>query len=641
MRKLITALCLTAIALASCGGDDNSLTGTGTATPPAGTPGGGAIIASVDVITNNPQIPSDGGIPATITVFVKDSNNNFVEGAPIFFSSTSGGLVVTQSVTDINGVATATLSTAGNPANRDITVSATADALTGTVDVAVTGSQLSITGSDTLVQGDTSTYTIVLVDGAGNGIAGESIAVSSASGNTLAATTLTTDATGQAQVDLTATIGGNDALTATGLGLTAIRAITVSDDSFFFNTPPTNAEIVLNSIRVITVTWLKNGVPQTDKDISFSTTRGTFVDSGGIPIVGPPVVTTLGDGSATIRVSSNNAGPAIISADADGGPITQLPVEFIATVPSTIEAQADPFTVAPNNQATITATVRDVDNNRVKNARVTFSLEDVTGGILTVGTAETDSQGRAQTFYIASDTTSGNLGVSVTAAIESDSSIFDIVQLTVARRELFVAIGTGNELEEPDIQSYEVPYLVIVTDSEGNGVPDANVTVDVRSTQYSKGVWVPGIDSWVPFIRATCMDEDQNGNGILDPDETDENSNGTIEAGNVVEVVGGDALTDAEGKATVTIRYAQLYGAWTEVSLRAQVSVAGTEFSEDLEFILDVTAADVVLDGAPPGLLRPPDPMELADLVTAGLVGENTPFRSSPWGYGDLCAEDL
>ncbi len=353
-----------------------------------------------------------------------------------------------------------------------------------------------------------------------------------------------------------------------------------------------------------------------------------------VGIVGPPVITTNAQGMASISVRADNAGPAIITAVATGGPTTQLPVEFIATVPATIEVQANPFTVAPNNQSTITAVVRDVDNNRVKNARVTFSLDDITGGTLSVGTAQTDSQGRAQTFYTASDVPSGNQSVEITAFIEADPSISDNVDLTVARRELFVAIGTGNELTEPDIASYEVPYLVIVTDSEGNGVPDANVQLDVRSVRYNKGLWVPNEanDAWVTDVRATCIDEDLNGNGILDPDEIDANNNGTIEAGNVVQVVGGDALTDDQGKATVTLRYAQLYGAWTEVTLRAQLSVAGTEFSEDLTFVLQVLADDVRIDVAPPGLLKPPDPVEL---------GTDGQFISSPWGYGDMCAEDF
>ncbi|NNF62218.1 MAG: hypothetical protein HKN06_12950 [Gammaproteobacteria bacterium] len=637
MRKLITALCLTAIALASCGGDDDSLTGSGINTPPPGTPGGGPVISSVEVITNNPQIPSDGGIPATITVFVKDSNNNFVEGVDVAFSATSGGIVVNQSVTDTTGVASASLTTAGDPTNRDITVTATAGTLAGAVSVAVAGSQLSISGPDSLVQGDTATYTIVLVDGAGSGIPGETISISSSNGNTLAATTLTTDVSGQAQVDVTASNGGQDTLTATGLGLSASRVLTVSDDSFAFSTPANNAEIVLNSIRVVTVIWLKNGVPQAGESVSFATTRGIFVDAGGVPLAGPPIITTLADGSATIRVLANNAGPAVITADADGGPTTQLPIEFIATTPATIEVQADPFTIAPNNQATVTATVRDVDNNRVKNATVAFTLLDITGGELSVGSADTDSQGRAQTFYTASDVLSGAQGVTVSAFIESDPSISDAINITVARRELFVAIGTGNELaESTDTTAYEVPYLVIVTDSEGNGVPDANVQLDIRSVRYSKGIWVQPApaEPWAPLVRATCDDEDLNGNGLLDPDEIDENNNETIEAGNVVEVVGGDQVTDAEGKFLATLRYAKIYGAWTEVQLRAQVSVGGSENAEDLTFVLDVTADDVQPDVAPPGLLKPPDPILPSPFDTSI-------FRASPWGYADNCAQDF
>ncbi|MBT8137721.1 MAG: Ig-like domain-containing protein, partial [Gammaproteobacteria bacterium] len=540
-------------------------------------------------------------------------------------------------VTDTTGVASASLTTAGDPTNRDITVTATAGTLAGAVSVAVAGSQLSISGPDSLVQGDTATYTIVLVDGAGSGIPGETISISSSNGNTLAATTLTTDVSGQAQVDVTASNGGQDTLTATGLGLSASRVLTVSDDSFAFSTPANNAEIVLNSIRVVTVIWLKNGVPQAGESVSFATTRGIFVDAGGVPLAGPPIITTLADGSATIRVLANNAGPAVITADADGGPTTQLPIEFIATTPATIEVQADPFTIAPNNQATVTATVRDVDNNRVKNATVAFTLLDITGGELSVGSADTDSQGRAQTFYTASDVLSGAQGVTVSAFIESDPSISDAINITVARRELFVAIGTGNELaESTDTTAYEVPYLVIVTDSEGNGVPDANVQLDIRSVRYSKGIWVQPApaEPWAPLVRATCDDEDLNGNGLLDPDEIDENNNETIEAGNVVEVVGGDQVTDAEGKFLATLRYAKIYGAWTEVQLRAQVSVGGSENAEDLTFVLDVTADDVQPDVAPPGLLKPPDPILPSPFDTSI-------FRASPWGYADNCAQDF
>lgn len=625
MRKLILILCLSAFGLASCGGDDNSIAIDPADPTDPNTPTG-PTISKIDVITNNPQIPSDGGIPAMITAFVKDDSNNFVEGVDVQFAASSGGLLVTQATTDENGTASASLSTAGDPTNRTITVTASAGDLTQTINVFVTGSQLSITGPSDLVQGDRATYTIVLIDGAGNGIAGRTIDIASESGNPLEATTLTTDAEGQAQVVLTATVGGGDLLTATGLGLSTTFPLEVSDDSFSFRTPGLNAEIDLGAVEIVEVEWLQDGAPRVGETVRFSTTRGEFVG-----LTGPPEVTTGADGRAQISIRSNNAGPAVVTADAIGGPTTQRAVEFIATDPATIDVQSNPFTIAPNNQATITAVVRDPDNNRVKNARVAFSLSDVTGGTLSVGNALTDSQGRAQTFYTASDVVGT---VTIRATIETDTSITDAVTITIARRELFVAIGTGNSIIEPDPASYEIPYLVIVTDSEGNGVPDADIQVDVRSVRYSKGIWVLGPDQWFFDVFVTCDDEDLNGNGIIDDDEVDANSNGTIEAGNVVAVVNGNTTTDAEGRASVTLRYAQVYAIGTEVQLRVKVTVTGTEFEEELRFVLPILADDVTPDQAPPGLLKPPD-------LSQGDPRLEENFLSGAWGYARNCSEDF
>lgn len=624
MRKLIIVTAIAAFGLSSCGGEDNTLT------PPAPLPVDlGPEIASIDLITDNPQIPSDGGIPANITAFVKDSSNNFVEGASVAFSSDSGGITVTQSTTNASGTATAALSTAGDPTNRTITVTASSGEITESINVFVTGSQLTITGPNNLVQGDEATYTIVLVDGGGSGIPGITIEVSSRDGNVLEATSLTTDAAGQAQVNLVATQGGDDVITATGLGLSASRNINVSDDSFRFKAPAEDAEIPLGTVQVVTVEWLKDGVPQANETVSFSTTRGEFVG-----ITGAPQITTNASGEASISISADNAGPAVITADAIGGPTTQLPIEFVAIVPASLEIQASPFTIAPNNQASITAIVRDPENNRVKNARVQFTLQDITGGTLSVGAADTDSQGRAQTFYTASDVLSGNQGVTITAAIEEDTSINDSVSITVARRELFLVFGTGNSLLEPDETTYVAPFVALVTDSEGNGVPDANVQFDVRSISYSKGRWLLDTinEVWFTEVRATCEDEDLNGNGILDADEIDANNNGTIEAGNVVAVVNGDATTDADGRMDFSLRYPQVYGGWVEVRVRGQVTVAGTEFTEDLEFVLQVTADDVQGDQAPPGLLQPPDEAEFGP--------GSGQFISSPFGYATSCALD-
>ena len=88
----------------------------------------------------------------------------------------------------------------------------------------------------------------------------------------------------------------------------------------------------------------------------------------------------------------------------------------MATTPTSIDVQPSVFTLSTTQSSTITAVVRDAAGNLVKNQTVTFTLNDVTGGTLSVGSAITDSQGRAQTVYTASNTTSANEGVQITAA---------------------------------------------------------------------------------------------------------------------------------------------------------------------------------------------------------------------------------
>ena len=77
-----------------------------------------------------------------------------------------------------------------------------------------------------------------------------------------------------------------------------------------------------------------------------------------------------------------------------------------------------------------------------------FVLTDTTGGSLSVAQAVTNSQGRAQTFYNASSTTSRVDGVRVDATVQGLPAVTDFVPLTVAQRQVFISFGTGNEIFE-------------------------------------------------------------------------------------------------------------------------------------------------------------------------------------------------
>jgi hypothetical protein len=449
----------------------------------------------------------------------------------------------------------------------------------------------------------------VLLDAAGNGIGGQTVDVSSANGNTLASASLTTDSSGQAQVAVTASAPGLDTLTATALGISATTDLSVSDDSFVLTAPLVGDEIILNTATPVSLTWSVGGVAQAGQTITFSSTRGTLSS---------PTAITDGAGVATVSIQSTNAGPAQITATNANNTSTAVDVQFIADTPANIDVQANPFTVGPNEQSQITAIVRDSAGNLVTNATVQFDLQDVTGGQLSVASAQTDFLGRAQTFYTSSSTTSANNGVVITGTVQG-TAIADSVALTVAQREVFISIGTGNTIFEPNSAQYRVEFAIQITDSQGNGVEGVTVQAGILSDNYYKGFWFFDVlaGSWFQNVTAgPCADEDTNRNGVLDffpnvPVDEDVNLSGRIEAGNIATVAAqstgtGTFSTDQAGFGIIDVIYPQDHARWVEVTLEAKTSVQGTEFASASSFVLPINGDDVDDENeAPPGTISP------------------------------------
>src|SRR5690606_8866239 len=248
-----------------------------------------------------------------------------------------------------------------------------------------------------------------------------------------------------------------DTISATALGISATASVAVSNVAFTFSAPVTNTEIPLNTLMDVVVNYSQGGGGLPGETIEFSTTRGTL--SMGTAV-------TDASGNATVQVSSTNAGPALLTAKIQSnGTTIQRAVEFVATVPATLELQASPFTVATNDQSTITAIVRDATGNLVKNQTVNFVLTDTSNGSLSVAQAVTNSQGRAQTCYNAGSSTSAVDGVRIDATV-AGTAVTDFVELTVAKREVFISLGTGNEIEEPNTAQYRKEWVIQVTDAQ-------------------------------------------------------------------------------------------------------------------------------------------------------------------------------
>lgn len=607
---------MTAAALVSCGGS-NTLTGGGG--------GSGTKVASVTLLAATPQLQSDqaGSTTVALTAQVKDINNAVLENIPVTFSATSGSLAVIQFTTDATGLALAQISNGTNPANRVITVTAQAGSVSGSVNVAVVGTTLSITGPASLAAADTGAYVALVKDSKGAGIAGATIALSSATGNTITAPSLTTDGSGNVAFSVTASAGGNDTITGSGLGQTVTKAIAISGDVFAFTAPALGTEVNIGASQSLSVRWTKTGVPQAGQTISFSSTRGTL---------SAPSATTDGAGDASVSISATTAGPAVVTATNPETTTTIRAIEFVAITPATVELQASPLTVGAGEQSELTALVRDSANNLVKNKVVQFLIEaDVTGGSLSVGSDTTDSQGRAKSVYTGGTVPSAANGVVLRATVQG-TAVTDTVNLTVARQELFLTLGTGNTLFEIGTATYAKEWVILVTDVEGNAVANKTVQASIRSREYAKGFLAfadpPGSWVYAGVSPVWCPDEDLNLNGILDLAlGEDKNSNNQIEAGNVALVAAvpesaplgspcssagaqgtaANVVTNSQGRARICVFYPQNYAEWVKARLTAKASVTGgSEFSESSLFTLEVLAADVnTQNTSPPNVFSP------------------------------------
>jgi len=457
-----------------------------------------------------------------------------------------------------------------------------------------------------------------------------------------------TDTTGQATVDVTARVPGNDTITVSALGATATATLSISADNFVLTTsaPPTGAP--LNIPQPVMVHWDKAGVNQGGQIINFFATRGNFATAAICPATVVPTVsaTTVSipgptQGNTTVYICSDNAGPAVISAVANvsNGPSGQVSIEFVATNPASLVLQASPTTLGVNvsggstQQSVITAVVRDAKENLVKDKTVSFSLTDVSGGRISPASAVTDSFGKASTVYTAGIAPSAKDGVRITAAV---GSVTDTVTLTVTQQPLFVVLGTAPVVINLSDTQYAKPYNVLVTDANGAPVAGATVSLSVIPTHYLKGFYVPaliitGAGTTVTAVcvfaqtgyskfdtgtntlsqpitgltgREACQNEDISLNGLLDPGE-DFNNNGRLDPGNVA-TVPTTLATNESGFAFFNIVYAKEFAGWVEVELEARAVVAGSEGTSQERLFLAPLASDLSnCTIAPPGLCSP------------------------------------
>ncbi|MCC5824829.1 Ig-like domain-containing protein [Alkalimonas sp.] len=581
----------------------------------AGDGGGqdGIIISSVRLLADRTQLGSGASDSIQLSALVRDNNNVLLAGVPVTFATDSGELVVTSASTEQDGVAKATLTSQIDKSVRDIVVSARVNNVRDELLVRVVGTTLEVVSPAAVVLGDQVSINFSLQDAAGQGIAGQVLNVSSALGNPLSQTMPMTGSNGQVSISYDAVTSGDDTILVSALGLNQSINLSVKADSFVFlaaDDAPAIPEVDLNTPESMLLEWLTDNVPNANRDVLFSSTRGSIANTEA-GLSAQSVVaeaTTDGDGQAQVYVQSAFAGLATISArGGDNEVSTQKLIEFVATNPTKMEVQAFPAQLVPGDSSSIRAIVRDANNNPVKNQLVAFSLDNSAGGSISSGTATTNSQGVATTSFTADLTTGSGVegeNLIISASLVSNSAVTDSTDIAVGGRTLFFRFGTSNIVETPSNSLYRKEFSIIVTDSSGNPVANQPLNVAAVSLRYRKGIWIKdppppeSFKTWVPNVTAHCLSEDVNFNGILDDGE-DTNGDGLLTPGNLA-TVPATVTSNADGIAVFHVTYPRDVAPWLDVRLQVTGFAAGTENISYREFGLPVAAADVTVETSPP-----------------------------------------
>lgn len=602
------------------------------------------------VISDVSRIETGGTDTATITALVTNDSNNTVADTEVSFRSTGGVLQNVSSTTDELGQATATLYLPQSFANEDILVTVVAGRYEGTVKVEASGSTLDVTGPENLMAGDTAQLVMRLTAGNGEPIANQAIGVTSVAGNSLTPAELITDHDGQVELSV-GSENYSDTLHITALDgtVSASHDFYVVEDLLSFTNTSEGSELLVGSERLVTSNWTRLGQPVSGETVRFTITVGS--------IVAPSMIVTDAEGNASIRVSSNSAGPATLAVEAaaGGSPKTEIGVEFVATVPQTIELSTSDSLVDVSETSIVYALVADAMGNPVKNSEVIFSSPDLKGGQLSPMTSMTNSAGIASVTFIAGENPTETNEIQIQANV-IDTDITDTLALSVFKRALNIIMGSGNEISiKPLGTQYAMPLLVQVNDGSGTPMEDATVRMSVRPLAYGKGqlelvneaglnlteslaigeefdakgwtyaedvIECPAEDLDGDRILDTlgALSEDTNNNGVLDPQDP---ASLTAIAGDYATLSGGSLQTDVNGSGHFELLYPASNAAWAYVEITARAEALGVEATATYTTLLAMPASAIDDVDIPPANVVSPYGVDTSSALVRRVVLNN------------------
>ena len=458
---------------------------------------GDSSTAQVDLQKSKNEVVADGNDSATMTATVRDAKGNLLNDVKVTFNVNSAAAKLSQTeVNSHDGIATATLTSlkngdyrvtasvsSGSQANQQVIF--IGDQSTAALTLSVPSGDITVTNTAPLHM------TATLQDKNGNPLKDKEITFSvpndvasrfsiSNSGKGM------TDSNGIAIASLTGTLAGTHMITArlanSNVSDTQPMTFVADKDRAVVVLQTSKAEIIGNGVDETTLT-------ATVKDPSNHPVAGITVTftmpqdvAANFTLENNGIAITQANGEAHVTLKGKKAGTHTVTATlGNNNTSDSQPVTFVADKASAqvvLQISKDEITGNGVDSATLTATVKDQFDNEVNNLPVTFSSAS-SGLTLTPGVSNTNESGIAQAtlagvaFGEQTVTASlANNGASDNKTVHfiGDTAAAKIIELTPVPDSIIA--GT------PQNSSGSVITATVV---DNNGFPVKGVTVNFTS----------------------------------------------------------------------------------------------------------------------------------------------------------------
>ena len=591
-------------------------------------------------------VQSDNSDEALITAIIKDESNTIVPGITVIFSADGGQLLRGKEVTSDIGQATTVFSSGtDDKTNREVTVYAEVEgispAIKKKIPIKIEGSSVTLSTDNTTItkDGTVKANLKVTTKDAGNipvfdvplnfliesesaeagsiklsinniaysasQLNGQDVSVKS---NTIGEVNIVVVGVEGSDVNNTNTV--DVLVSVNALGYTASQNFQVEESGYTvkFIEPALNFNTYMVGSSPLKIIASSKKYSK----LVFTTSFGVFENGENIQ-----TLTTNENGITSTTFTATYAGLASIQVYDQQNPSISDTIQIAITQPpekaAQVTLQANPkviplSTEAKKNKSDIIATVLSSlisGSQVVGNATVLFSIENATGGgeYIEPVSVRTDSSGKARTNFYSGSLSSDAQGITIVAQVVQESSggvvIKKSINVKIGGTTASMSIGTSTESKILNPTTYATPMSIIVSDANGNRMPNTQISLSLWPVRYSTGYWIEEPDC-EPIITGSFINEDINMNLILDEGEDKNNDNQltppSSAAGNVPSVV----TTDENGVANFDLVFLKSNAVWIKNRLEASTIVHGSATTETLEFVLPYVIKDACfMDSSP------------------------------------------